>query len=324
MRNVLLVSQQPLASLMGKLDSFNFQWAKSGSEVIELLWDEPYAIAIDIEISPISMDAETLIHDIRLKDPFVSILLVVRAHQLDTSTLPDALRYVKAGASQFIQIPAPEVELLWILSQACDHTYQARKATFYSVQQLKQNTTYKTAVKAYLELVETNNTKGIPVSSSEIAALFPPHEAKPEAFETLSKSTTKKGTDYTLLVVDDEKQIREKALNLFASTYTVFEAEDSTQAFDILEKHPIHLILLDISLPGKRGTEMVAEIKTRWPHIEIIMVTAHSDFGLLASSISDGAFDYVIKPFNKVYLKNSVRRALQHQEFKKVMGIRFF
>ncbi len=320
MTAILLISDKNFDHHFQTLPTFQFHWTNSKDDVLEWLWDEPSAVIIDIEMNPLqSCDALTLIKEIRKKDPLVSIILGVTSHLLTASTLPYSLELIKAGASQFIQFPAPQIELLWFLNKAVEHTIYARKAVHYSVKDLKYNNALREAIQRYLELSVQQAETGIPLTIEAISSCFPNElsnkDSISKALETASQKSSK---DFTILIVDDERDFREKLINLFSPSFTIKEAETVHQAFEILKETSIDLILLDITLPEKRGTEAVKELKKQYPFTEIIMLTAHSDFGLLAATITDGATDYVLKPFNKTLLKHSIQRALQLGIFKKI------
>jgi CheY-like chemotaxis protein len=81
---------------------------------------------------------------------------------------------------------------------------------------------------------------------------------------------------YQILVVDDDKKFREEFKECFKE-YEVLEAGSGEEALAILKKpYEVDLVLLDVKLPGKEGTEILKEIKGIAPELPILMLTAFS------------------------------------------------
>ena len=116
----------------------------------------------------------------------------------------------------------------------------------------------------------------------------------------------------SVLIVDDEVVIC-KLLNLRLSQggYTCYEASNTEQAENLLKKHDIKLVIMDIRMPGKSGEEYLPELLAAHPDTAVIMVTAVNDAHMAIDCMKRGAFDYLTKPFNldEVYL--STERAME-------------
>ena len=119
----------------------------------------------------------------------------------------------------------------------------------------------------------------------------------------------------TILVVDDEKEIAELVeIYLVSDGYRVLKAKNAQEGLDILEREEVHLVLLDIMMPGMNGLEMCEPIqKSR--NIPIIMLSAKSTDLDKIRGLGTGADDYVTKPFNPLELtarvKSQLRRYMQ-------------
>jgi two-component system, cell cycle response regulator len=102
-----------------------------------------------------------------------------------------------------------------------------------------------------------------------------------------------------ILVVDDEADIRTMvALRLRAVGYAVLEAEDGAEAIAIVERNPIDLILLDVTMPKKDGYE-VLEILRRLPEMPaVIFCSARADSDSRVRALYGGAQDFLTKPFD--------------------------
>jgi putative two-component system response regulator len=121
----------------------------------------------------------------------------------------------------------------------------------------------------------------------------------------------------TILVVDDYSDIVisvKQVLEDSTGEYRVIGADSGEKCFQLLEQSsPLpDLILLDIMMPGMSGWDVAARIKQndRWRNVPIVFLTAKGDemsigIGHLASE------DYIVKPFDIMKLKDSVKRILQ-------------
>jgi DNA-binding response OmpR family regulator len=118
-----------------------------------------------------------------------------------------------------------------------------------------------------------------------------------------------------ILVVDDEKEIRDLLeINLSNEGYNVFKASCGVDAFDILDKEEIHLIVLDIMMPGIDGLEVCRRVREK-NNIPIIMLSAKSEDMDKIQGIMTGADDYVCKPFNQLELIVRVKALLRRAYF---------
>ena len=117
--------------------------------------------------------------------------------------------------------------------------------------------------------------------------------------------------DINILVVDDEKEIADLIeIYLVSDGYKVFKAENAAQGLEILEKEEIHLVLLDIMMPGMNGLDMCKKIRET-NNIPIIMLSAKSTDLDKILGLGTGADDYVVKPFNPLELTARVKSQLR-------------
>jgi DNA-binding response OmpR family regulator len=117
-----------------------------------------------------------------------------------------------------------------------------------------------------------------------------------------------------ILVVDDDGQIRTLLRNLLEMEgYTVSEAATGQQMFSMLEKEPVSLITLDLTLPGENGLALARDIRAK-RDIPIIMITGKADDVDRIVGLELGADDYVTKPFNVREVLARVRAVLRRYE----------
>jgi putative two-component system response regulator len=131
-----------------------------------------------------------------------------------------------------------------------------------------------------------------------------------------------------ILLVDDEKDIRSiLSKGLTVRGYICEEAEDGEQALSKLESSPSDLVIMDINMPGRLGSEVLPDITERFPETAVIMASGVSDNKVIAKCIRDGAQDYISKPFRFEQILSSVngtldkrRVALEIQRYFQEMG----
>ncbi len=120
---------------------------------------------------------------------------------------------------------------------------------------------------------------------------------------------------YQILICDDERDIV-NALKIYLSNpdYTFLEAYTGAQALEIMEKHTVHLILMDIMMPQMDGIEAMVKIREKW-NVPVILLTAKSEDTDKILGLNVGADDYITKPFNPMEVcarvKSQLRRYMQ-------------
>ena len=114
-----------------------------------------------------------------------------------------------------------------------------------------------------------------------------------------------------VLVVDDEKEIAELVeIYLVSDGYKVFKAYNADEALLIMKQEEIHLVLLDVMMPGMNGLELCRKIRES-SNIPIIMLSAKSADLDKIVGLTGGADDYVTKPFNPLELTARVKSQLR-------------
>jgi len=118
-------------------------------------------------------------------------------------------------------------------------------------------------------------------------------------------------SQYTVLVVDDEKEIRD-AIEIYLKNdgITVIKARDGIEAIEKLHQHSIHLIILDIMMPRLDGISTTFKIREE-KNIPIIILSAKSEDNDKILGLQVGADDYVTKPFNPLELIARVKSQLR-------------
>lgn len=118
-----------------------------------------------------------------------------------------------------------------------------------------------------------------------------------------------------ILIVDDEEAIREVVSTLLdAQGYRCTVCSNGNKALDSFRNNSFDLVLSDIVMPEMDGLKLLGEIRAADPDVPVIMVTAMHDISIALEAIRTGAYDYILKPFEKDQLNLSVSRALEHRQ----------
>lgn len=113
-----------------------------------------------------------------------------------------------------------------------------------------------------------------------------------------------------LLLVDDEDNFRQTlAKRLTKKGIAPEQAESGEKALSILEKKEMHVVVLDVKMPGMQGIEVLQHIKEKHPGTEVIFLTGHSATQDGVDGIKRGAFDYLSKPVEFEHLLSKIKQA---------------
>jgi len=114
------------------------------------------------------------------------------------------------------------------------------------------------------------------------------------------------------LIVDDEPRLRQVMVHLMRSDgFQCVEAGNGIEALDQLEKFPAILVLSDLRMPKMDGFELLREIRSRFPDVAVVMITAVADVEIAVNCLAIGAADYVIKPYQLEDVRARVAQALE-------------
>lgn len=129
-------------------------------------------------------------------------------------------------------------------------------------------------------------------------------------------------TKGTLLVVDDEAEIREIIEGCVAECgLTVLEAGDGEQALDVLKQNHVDVVISDLMMPRMSGLDLLSEMREQRYLQPFIFVTAYPSQDSTVQALRLGAFDFVEKPFNSGELKALLREALRVSSEMARLGI---
>ncbi len=118
-----------------------------------------------------------------------------------------------------------------------------------------------------------------------------------------------------ILVVDDEPGACEMLSEFLAyHGYEVVVAGDGVEALEQLEKHEIHLVLTDVDMPRKKGTELLRELHALHPKLPVVLITGKPSIDTAVQSLRMGAVDYLTKPYDLNRLRSIIVAALPDRD----------
>ncbi|MCS7301677.1 MAG: response regulator, partial [Fimbriimonadales bacterium] len=117
---------------------------------------------------------------------------------------------------------------------------------------------------------------------------------------------------HTILIVDDELNIRRVLERAFAKEgYQVYTAEGGHQALRLLDTTPCDLVLTDVVMPDMTGLELLRRARQKFPHLQVILMTAYGTIPTAVEAMRAGAYDFLTKPLDMEVLRKVVRNALR-------------
>src|SRR5512143_1439899 len=121
-----------------------------------------------------------------------------------------------------------------------------------------------------------------------------------------------------ILVVDDEDAIREIVSSMLsAAGYRCTQASSGLQALSVLEAQgEFELMLSDLMMAELDGIGLLERSKEKFPAMPVVMVTAVHDISVALAALRNGAYDYLLKPFEREQLMATVRRAMENRRLK--------
>lgn len=137
-----------------------------------------------------------------------------------------------------------------------------------------------------------------------------------DQFENPEKPGTHPRTKYKVLIVDDEKDIRQYLKNELSKDYQIYEAENGKKALDFILATNPDLVISDVMMPEMDGFELCRQIKSTFEtsHIPVILLTSLSDKSKQLEGLGLGADDYITKPFDVTLLGHRIKSIVKNRE----------
>jgi DNA-binding NtrC family response regulator len=121
-----------------------------------------------------------------------------------------------------------------------------------------------------------------------------------------------------ILVVDDEAQLRRMFERILRTEgYEVRCASSGNEALKLLETEWFDLVVTDLKMPGMDGMELLAKGKSANPTLPFIVLTAFGTVRSAVAAVQEGAYDYLVKPFDIEELQLVIKKALELHRLKR-------
>jgi DNA-binding response OmpR family regulator len=126
----------------------------------------------------------------------------------------------------------------------------------------------------------------------------------------------------SLLVVDDEPGMRDMlCYELQGQGFKVSVAEDGEKALELIRKQTFDLVISDFKMPKMDGMKLLAHIKEINPAIEVIIATGNGTIEDAVVAMKNGAYDFILKPFNLEELAAMIEKALEKKSLKVIVAL---
>ncbi len=125
-----------------------------------------------------------------------------------------------------------------------------------------------------------------------------------------------------VVLVDDESTVLLSSRMILASAgiKDILTIEDSRDLMPLLAEKEVALVVLDLFMPYRSGTQLLPEIVHRYPELPVIVMTANQEVETAVGCMKEGAFDYLIKPIEESRFISSVKRALELRTLRRQLG----
>jgi signal transduction histidine kinase/ligand-binding sensor domain-containing protein/DNA-binding response OmpR family regulator len=163
-------------------------------------------------------------------------------------------------------------------------------------------------------------TVSIPMHQEQELNISDREEAQQVQPASKQEITNVPGTfKFTVLLVEDNKDILNYMFNELSLNYSIIKAENGQEAFDILDKENIHLVISDIMMPVMDGIELCKRMKTDllYCHVPIILLTAKNSLTSKIQGLDVGADAYIEKPFSFSHLIAQMNSLLSNRDLLK-------
>ncbi|HUN83651.1 MAG TPA: HD domain-containing phosphohydrolase [Terracidiphilus sp.] len=153
---------------------------------------------------------------------------------------------------------------------------------------------------------------GLAANLADLGGMDP---TRPKAGREESRAGARTYRTARILVVDDEAPVRSMiGATLERQGYEVHLAISGSQAMETLAGTSFDLILTDIVMQDGNGIALLERIHAEQPNLPVVMVSAIHDISVAIDSMRRGAYDYLLKPFEREHLVATVQRALDHRQ----------
>lgn len=193
------------------------------------------------------------------------------------------------------------------------HFIENHKGTITYSSKIDEGTTFFIHLKTGTAHLDTSLLREEPVRKSAILEeLVEDVYTKPVKQAATEEMVTEKRS---ILLIDDNTEIRNYLRELFADSYIIYEADNGTDGFDAVMKYMPDLVISDVQMEGIDGIELCRKIKESdiVNHVPVILLTSSSADETRLKGIQGGADDYITKPFDATLLQVKVQTIIRNR-----------
>lgn len=121
-----------------------------------------------------------------------------------------------------------------------------------------------------------------------------------------------------IILVDDHELIREglkKVIAKESDIEVIGEAQNAEEMFELLSKNEIDIVILDITLPGRSGLDLIGEIKTHYPAVKVLILSMHPEDRFAVRALRAGAYGFITKGTASKILIEALRKIADGRKF---------
>ena len=163
----------------------------------------------------------------------------------------------------------------------------------------------------------TTFTVHLPARQPEAGAGRPGEAPGPRGRRGMSATTGVPPGTLRILIVDDETIVRDSLAAWFRQDgHQVDVAEGGKEALRLVSASRYDMAFLDIKMPGMDGLELQTRLAAADPELSIVLMTAYASVETAVKAMKNGAYDYIVKPFDPDDLSMLVKRAAEHRSLR--------
>jgi len=129
-----------------------------------------------------------------------------------------------------------------------------------------------------------------------------------------------------ILIVDDEQDTLDIFRRHLEDEYNIDIAHSADEAIEKLENKTFHIAMTDMVMPGTDGIELLTQIKKRWPHVAVVVISGKATIGMAVEAMKIGAEEFIEKPVEdlellKIIITKILKTRWQYEEIKRLRSI---
>jgi DNA-binding NtrC family response regulator len=296
---------------------YEVTWAYSESQVVTMVERLYMRIRVILFSLDFTSDAMKILKKLRKVNDLPEFILYSKK-----PSIKSIVEGIKAGALDYISEPITSTAILDATALAIDHINKTKK--FKKIEDHTQIKDLDKQISKVKNISVVNKLIELKFNLEEIVSLFPITEKKVQISLlnllkqiNLDELLTKEAK---LLIVEDEEHYRIFLNELLKKQYQTFQAQDGTEALQIIQQNKdIDIVLLDIFLPDISGDKLLPQIQKEINDAEVIIITAFEIVEIAVNTLKNGAYDYLNKPVLKEDLFKTILKALIKKRIRQLL-----